>query len=96
MGRPVRFGGMHDEYSLEMYKKMTQNNPDVFVEEPKPKPKEKPKLKPKEKPKKKLTLKQLQKLANSKKISIYKKNSKTPLTITGLKSRLTKNKVKYL
>lgn len=66
----LRFGGIHDEYSLQMYKKMYQNNPDILVEEPKAKPKDRLKPKP--------------------------KNSKTPLTITGLKTHLTRNKVKYI
>ena len=92
-----RFGGMHDEYSLEMYKKMTQNIPEIIVEEPKKKADSKKKD---SKKKGKVSLNGLQKIAKSKKISIYKKGkgnkyTKIPLTVSGLKTRLTRNKVKY-
>jgi len=107
-----RFGGMHDEYSLEMYKKMTQNIPEIIVEEPKKKAdskkkdskkkdsKKKDSKKKDSKKKGKVSLNGLQKIAKSKKISIYKKGkgnkyTKIPLTVSGLKTRLTRNKVKY-
>lgn len=68
MARLIRFGGIHDEYSLEMYKKLIQNRPDTLIEEPKKKDsKKKTKEKTKKKRKKSIT-------KTTSKISKIKKN----------------------